>query len=266
MEKYTLYVHPYCVSSIRVLVYLHQEYHKLPPGLTVRVLTDKHTPFTKLLIPSVPALVSEDNIIAIDPLEPELVAAILENDVVAIHRYVPKNGEEAVKRYTESIIASSYLMLKTILDPDLPRRLINTEFYDYALRTRLAGTRDFRDYVERNVEKIILEANKYAPRITALNYLRDNFLVEGHGIRRDDVLDAKKIMLWMNAKNSIGRAYMFDDIIRDDGVLVHATENVLKILEDKFEKYLDRIIQEYEYIRSNRYIFSEIINPSQRRI
>ncbi len=260
MEEYVLFVHPYCVSSIRVLVYLHQEYHGPPIGLSIRVLTDKYTPFTKLLVPSLPALASDDNMIAIDPLEPELLVAILENETETIHKYVPKNGEEAVKRYTESIIASSYLMLKTLLDPDLPHRLVNTEFYDYALRTILAGTKDFRNYVEKNIEKIILEANKYAPKITALNYLRDIFLVGGQGIRRGDVLDVKKIMLWMNAKNSIGRAYMSENTVYNDKTFIEASLRILGILENKFDKYMDKIIQEYEYIESNKYIFSENIN------
>jgi len=66
-------------------------------------------------------------------LEPEFVESIV-NDL-NISRYIPLNNDQIIKRFIDSILASSYLAIQIYFGGMSLNDIIHTSLTEYALRT-----------------------------------------------------------------------------------------------------------------------------------
>lgn len=66
-------------------------------------------------------------------MEPEFVESIV-NDL-NISRYIPLNNDQIIKRFIDSILASSYLAIQIYFGGMSLNDIIHTSFTEHALRT-----------------------------------------------------------------------------------------------------------------------------------
>lgn len=251
MAGYKLYVHPYCISSYKVIKYLLKR--NILNKLTIVSLVNGDTLFLEKIVPSVPALEINNKIVAIDPLEPEFIGRIISK--MDISTYIPLNSEQIIKRFLDSILASSYLVIHLYFGRISLRNIINSSFTEYALRIYFSNLDlkrikevllDRIDYIQSKISDII-------PNIVAINYLRDLLIVNGFKVNRDEAISIEKIRLWSLAKNSIGRSFtlLLDHVVKNN--MKYFT--VLDILRRKFDVYYDKIIDEYNMIRGDENVY-----------
>ena len=256
MTRYLLYVHPYCISSYKVVRYLLER--DALDKITVVSLISGNPLSLEKIIPSVPALEVNGKIVAIDPLEPEFVKNIINGLDVSV--YVPLNDEQIIKRFIDSVLASSYIAIQIYFGGMTVNDIIHTSFIEYALRTY------FSKLDLNRVRKVLLNRINYIhdtilkviPRIVAINYLRDLSITRGGKIDKSEAFDERKLMLWSIAKNSMGRSFT--------PLLDHTMKNIekyyviLDILKEKFYEYYTKIINEYSRIRSDEQIYKILIH------
>lgn len=201
MSKLTLLVHAYCPSSYAVVKYLvdkglHDMLEIVPlnPGNRVSLLR---------VVPSVPALMDYGRIVAIDPLEPEFIEAILlEKD---LRSYVPVKEHEIAERFVKSARSSGYIMLYTLLGGLSLEELVSSEFADMATRTYFSGlSRGYiRGVIISRTETIERELAEASVRSVAYSFLRDVLVsIGGSDIGR--FVNYEVLKLWSTAKLSQG--------------------------------------------------------------
>ncbi|ABN69145.1 thioredoxin/glutaredoxin-like protein [Staphylothermus marinus F1] len=264
--KGILYFHPLCTSSINVLEYIDKK-PNIREKLNIIALTREYYSEQLKIIPSVPALAdANNNILAIDPLEPQLVEAYVNEDHEIVNKYIPNSKDDALERFINSILASSYLTSKILVYPEIVTKLIYSEFSNIALRTRLysntALVEIFKNYIRENIGLVMEKINHYVPRIVSYNYLREIILVYGiENINHDTVINDKTILLWLQAKNSIGRAYMYHELLlnKDKKRIDKALNTIIDILEEKIDKYISKLLEELEFIKSRRDLVKKYI-------
>jgi len=255
MARCTIYVHPYCISSYRVVKYLLEK--DILDKITVVSLISGNPLSLERVIPSIPALEVNGIIVAIDPLEPEFVERIV-NDL-DVSTYIPLNNDQIIKRFIDSVLASSYLAIQIYFGNMSLNDIIYTSFIEYALRTyfskldlnRIRETLLNRmDYIQNTILKVI-------PRIVAINYLRDISITRGGKIDKSEVFDERKLMLWSIAKNSMGRSFtpLLDYTMKN----IEKYYVILGILKEKYNAYYTKIINEYSKIRIDEQIYKILI-------
>jgi len=251
LPKWILYVHPYSISSYHVVDHLLNK--GLLNKLTIIPLTSNNIVSIEKVIPGIPALEVNGKIVAIDPLEPQFVEGVIRG--LDISDYIPESDEKIIKRFVDSVRASSYVSIKIYFGGLMIEHLINSSFTEYALRTYYSK-KDIvyiRKLLMENIESIKELIDKTIPKIVAINYLRDLVVSRSGKIDKGEALDLGKLMLWSIAKNSMGRAfiplYEYISGIRDRYYVI------LDILKEKFNEYYTRIINEYSRIRSNEEVY-----------
>ncbi len=250
LKKLTLYVHPTCASSYRIVKYLMST-GKLGEVKIVNVSSDILATF-KLGIFSVPFLFVEGEPIAADPLEPELVRKFVEGGDVA--EFAPKNLSEAYSRLVKSILSSSYVLIYTLVHgkPDL---VTGSRFFDVASRLTLARglSRDeLMDLVRRNWSELLGELRRRGSKIIAANLLRELYWssgsLSGELIRS---LSDYVISAWLIGKVSIGRAGI--PVGKELSRVRELARTVLEVLLERGSELISKVVEEQRKIESDRY-------------
>ncbi len=246
-----LLVHPYCLSSLGLLSELRKRYVEgINDKLDIRMLTVEYQlidPF--LLVPSVPALVVNGGIVGLDPLEPEYVAGYVEDDRDLMDKYLSHTPGEALERLAKTILSSSYLLVPLLLNPKgLSELLWNNGFLRAAVRPA-AGLEDIRHYINERLSELTARINNVGLRITAYNYLRECRMAYGDN-SISGALSINHILFWLNAKNSIGRAYMSPGSPHRYRSYRIVAGRILEVLDERFERYMEKLRSEERMVKS----------------
>lgn len=229
-----LLVHAYCPSSYALVRYLfdkglHDKLEIIPlnPGNPVSLLR---------LVPSVPALASDGRIVAVDPLEPEFIGALLLNK--NIRNYVPISEHEVIERFTRSAKSSGYIMLHVLLGGLSLDDLVSSEFTDMATRTYFSGlSRDYiRSVLLSRAEAIERELLESSVKSVAYSFIRD--VLVSTDVDLEKLVDYRVLKLWSTAKLSQGIVYT---PLRE----LFLNSNIRKVLEYIQEHY-DRLVKSFE--------------------
>jgi len=243
------------MSSYRVVKYLLER--DVLDKITVVPLINGIPLSLERVIPSVPALEVNGKIAAIDPVEPEFIESVI-NDL-DISRYIPLDNEQIIKRFIDSILASSYLAIQIYFSEMSLNDVIDTSFTEYALRTyfsRLDLNR-IRETLLNKMNYIQDTVSKVIPRIVAINYLRDMYIARGGKIDRSEFFDESKLMLWSIAKSSMGRT--FTPLIDYTMENIEKYRVILSILKEKFNEYYTKIVNEYSRIKSDEQVYKILV-------
>jgi len=242
MSEYTLYVHRTCKSSHKLLGYLKER--RLLDKITVIQVEELDKALAKMLY-SVPALESHGEIIAVDPLEPEFVEAIIVGDRKKALEYVPRDKDEAFERAEKTIMYSGYLSITVLLHGDT-RIVWTKEFLRRALRSRIEPSNEAfvkilldNPVQEREIHDALL-------RVALMNYLRSIVWVLNGKVSDVDLTrynDPVIIASWMMAYVSIGRTLLPYPDKRDR--VMRIAEELSELLSRWGKPYLRRILAEY---------------------
>lgn len=240
-----LYIHPMCSSSARVYAKLKEE------GLLERVdvvsLDPGHDLMIDSLIPSVPALEVSGELVAVDPLEPEFVVAVLRNNRGGLKAYVPQNEGEAVERFAKSFIHSSYLMvleyysesaLKAALTGSFALASIRAWFMEGSASKRLVTA------LVNNAEEIRERVNEYLEKAVAYAFLREVLLVFG-GDRYANALNPQTALLWLQSKASVGRAHLDPFLAGNRETHLRKAERIVEVVKQREERWVPRLLKEF---------------------
>jgi len=244
----SLYLHPTCSSSARVFARLKEE------GLLGRVRIISLEPGSAALIdelvPSVPAIRVGNELVAVDPLEPEFVAAIVKGDNDEIARYVPHSVGEAVERFSKSFIYSSYLMVLEYVGGGALEQAIKGSFARAAVRARYMEG-GLADEVLRSlpgrVDEVREAVGEYLERVVAYSYLREALMVFGGG-GYTEALNPRTALLWLQAKASIGRAHLPRTAWSARSMLPKA-ERLVEVVKERQGRWVPRLLKEFEELR-----------------
>ena len=121
-----------------------------------------------------PALEVDSKLVAIDPLEPEFVEAILLDDKPRTEGFVPKNIDEAIARFKDSVAASSYASSVILVHGSLGP-LLSHDFIEVVARLKLSrlSTNEVLRAIRVNSAAIYEDVRASALRVVALNYIRE---------------------------------------------------------------------------------------------
>ena len=242
-EGSTLFVHPYCPSSFRVVKYV------LERGLTHLVkivpVTSRSPLRLRVVVPSVPAVAVAGRVVAVDPLEPEFVEEVALGRVS--RRFLPVEPTEILDRFSRSLKASSLLMCSTYLGGLRVADVIETEFTDAATRTYFTelDSSYVRGVLKEHLEELEGAITESGARAVAYSYVRD--LVVSVGNRLREYVTPENLRLWAVAKLSQGLAFypleLSAERLRE--VLNYLQEN-LENLAGRVEEYLRTLEAEPE--------------------
>ena len=242
MNKYTLYVHRTCKSSHKLLGYLREK--GLLDKIAIVQVEKLDEALAKMLY-SVPALEFRGEIIAIDPLEPEFVEALILGDREKVTEYIPKNRDEAIERAKKTIMYSGYLSLLVLLYGDT-RIVWSREFLKRALRSRIEPSNELfvDDLLDNPVQE--KEIHDALLRVALMNYLRSIVWVLDGKISDADLTrynDSIIIASWMMTYVSIGRTLLPYPGKKEQ--VMRAAEELSELLSRWGKPYLRRILAEY---------------------
>ncbi|MEM2208272.1 MAG: hypothetical protein QXG17_06240 [Sulfolobales archaeon] len=239
MGDLKLLVHAYCPSSYALVRYLVDKgIHNM---LEIVPLNPGSPASLSKVIPSVPALVVDSKVVAVDPIEPEFVKALLFNE--NIRSFVPVLEHEIVERFVKSVKSSSYVVLHVLLGGLSLGDLITSEFTDAATRTYFSGlSKDYaRSVLLSRAEGIAGELLESSIRSVAYSFLRDAVISAKTEV--DRFIDYEVLKLWSTAKISQGIVFTPLRELSQDGnlqrVMDYLRENyrgLLKSLDNFFSK------------------------------
>lgn len=247
-EKPRLFLHPYCLSSLELLDSLADRYGgELTVVVdTVFLVNSSRHSIVADAVPSVPALEADGVLVGIDPLEPGYVEGFIEGDRGLVEKYLPRGGGEAFERVKNSLLSSSYMLLAAQLGPRDLSYLLDTRFYRAAARID-AGAGDYREHILNRLGELEQLIWGLGIRITAYNYLREAYMAYGENAA-EKALDDSTIMLWLHAKNSMGRTRMAPGNPWRSRGYSRVAALVKTVLEERIERYLDKIMIEEEKV------------------
>lgn len=240
-----LLVHAYCQSSYKVVKYLVEK--GLHSMIEIVPLNPGNPMSLTRVVPSVPALAYDDRMVAVDPIEPEFIEAILLGK--DLRRYVPVAEHEVVERFVNSARSSSYVMLHMLLGGLSFGELVSSEFTEMAARTYFSGLSG--DYVRgvlmRRSEAVEAELAAASIRSAAYSFLRDVVVSTKGSAQR--LVDYEVLRLWATAKLSHGVSYIplrgspLDDRVKK--LLDYVSEHYDKISKS-IEDFLGRLSSDAE--------------------
>ncbi len=246
---YTLYLHPTCSSSASVFYRLKDE--RLLSRVKIVALDPGHSVLVDALIPSVPALEVGGELVAVDPLEPEFVAAVLRDDRESLRAYVPRNSGEAVERFARSFIYSSYLMTLEYLSGNALEAALRSSFARASIRARFMGAEDSRRLVtslSKGIEEVRSRVSEYLERVVAYTFLREALMVFGEdGYVK--ALNPGTALLWLQSKASIGRAHLDPGIADRRDHYLRKAERLVEVVKQREGKWVSRLLREFKELR-----------------
>ncbi len=194
---------------------------------------------------SVPALEFRGEIIAIDPLEPEFVEALILGDRERATEYIPRDKDEAIERAKKTIMYSGYLSLLVLLYGDT-RIVWSREFLRRALRSRIVPSNEL--FVDELLDNPVQEEEIHDSllRVALMNYLRSIVWVSDGKVSNEALAgfsDPTIIATWMMAYVSIGRALLPYPSRKER--VAKVAEELSRLLGRWGKQYLRRIINEY---------------------
>lgn len=210
-------------------------------------------------VPSIPSLVAEGRVVAVDPLEPEFIESLLTGN--PIQRFVPTTREEIIERFAASVKSSGLLAIHMVLGGLKLEDLVTTDFPEVAARTyfsKLPGN-SVREAVLSERNRIEEELKGSLIRSVAFSYVRDLWVSAGRGARR--LLNMESLRLWAVAKLSHGLAYTPLSAEPLEGQLVKLLEHV----ENSFERIVDRIESYVRELLSDREVYELLLRGSRGR-
>jgi len=244
-----LYLHPMCSSSARVFTRLMEE--GLLRAIEVVSLDPHHGLLTDTLIPSVPALEIEGKLVAVDPLEPEFLEAVLRNDWGRLGAYVPRDEEEAIDRFIKSFIYSSYLMTLEYLSGEAVQAALRGSFARAAIRAWFMSAERAEQLIgalRGSIFKIKKRVSEYLEKVVAYTFLREILTVFG-GDSYTDALNPATVLLWLQAKASIGRAHLDPDVAVDREIYHRKAERIIETVMARKNKWVPRLLKEFNELR-----------------
>ncbi len=243
-----LYLHPLCSSSKKVYEKIKEE--GILASIEIVSLAPGHSILTDKLIPSVPALEVGGELVGVDPLEPEYVIAVVQGESGEIGKYVPHDEAEALDRFTKSFIYSSYFMILEYLSGKAIEAALKSDFVHAAIRSRYvsrAKVDRFMNFLHMNIDSIRGRVKEYLERAVAYNYLREALLVYGHN-RYREVLKPEPILLWLQAKASVGRAHILPHAEKV-GVAMNNARRLAEIIREREDRWVPRLLKEFKDLR-----------------
>lgn len=244
-----LYLHPMCSSSARVFMRLREE------GLLGRVkivsLDPNHSPMVGKLVPSVPALEVRGELVAVDPLEPEFVAAFLRNDWGGLKPYIPSNEAEALERFTRSFIYSSYLMTLEYFSGAALQAVLRGPFARAAIRAWFMGDEESGRLINslaENADEIRGRIGEYLERVVAYTFLREALMVFGEE-GYEEALNPRTALLWLQSKVSLGRVHLDPSILDNRGAYLRRAERLVGVVKERAGRWVPRLTKEFEELR-----------------
>ena len=238
MGRVTLYVHPLCSSSYRVLKELWRVFSGAG-GAEIVVVDRVPGLVLRKLVVSVPWLEVDGVAVATDPLDPQLVVAALRGE--DLRRFAPTSPRDAVELLGRGVVASSYASILSLIHQGLEPVLDLRDFVAAASRARLAG---FEEEVLKLVaearEELYRELRGLVLRAVAKNFVREVAWVSENpedALRRVSV---EQVALWMVAKVSLGRSLVPLNLNRVLGV----AREVIEVLRERGRRYLESVAEE----------------------
>ncbi len=250
-----LLVHAHCPSSYRVVKYLSERgLHRM---LEIVPLNPGSPVFLETAVPSVPSLMIGGRVVAVDPLEPEFVEALLLGK--SVREYVPVEEREVVERFVRSAKSSSYLMLHVLFGGLGLADLLATDFAEVAARAYFSGLSG--DYIRRallsRAGEVERELREHSVKSAAYGFLRDALLYSG--LRAKEGVDRGALGLWVAAKLSQGVAYA----PVDGSTLEKGVGKVLEYLEEHFDEILGPIENFLSKLKSDVRVYELLARGSR---
>ena len=238
MVRVTLYIHPLCSSSYRVLKELWRVFGGAG-GAEIVVVDRKPGLVLRKLVVSVPWLEVDGVAVATDPLDPQLVVAALRGE--DLRRFAPTSLGDAVELLGKGVVASSYASILALVHRGLEPVLDLRDFVVAASRARLAGLEEeVLKLVAGSREELYRRLRGLVLRAVAKNFVREVAWVSekpGDALRS---VSAEQVALWMVAKVSLGRSLVPPNL----STVLGAAREVIEVLRERGERYLTSVAEE----------------------
>ncbi len=250
-----LLVHAYCPSSYEVVRHLVDR--GLHGALEIVPLNPGNPTLLRTVVPSVPSLALGGRVVAVDPLEPEFVEALLLSR--SLREYVPAAEHEVVERFVRSAKSSGYIMLHVLLGGMRLADVLSTDFVEMAARTYFSGLDG--DYVKRAItsraEDVERELAESSVKSVAYSFLRDVVASLGGGVR--GLVNREVLRLWSTAKLSQGVAYTpVDESTVESGV-----KRVLEYLEEHYDNILASVEKFLSRLESDAEVYELLVKGNR---
>ena len=238
MGRITVYIHPTCMSSYKLIKQLHLE------GLLSKVgvrNTSRGAEAMERKIYSVPWVLMGDNPVATDPVSAGEIKELILSGSISV-KSSPRD------LFVNSIISSAFMAAQVLLRKDV-RVALEREFLEAALRSRVGGyePRVVVEDVTGKGGELYETLEPFLARSLAYSYVRELLWAKGLGSEPDfDIVSRKEIVgSWILAKASIGRAFLPNKpvIVGHSGV-----EAIAEIVLEKGEAIARSIREEQETI------------------
>ncbi len=237
-----LYVHRLCLSSYTLFKELKA---RDMLGKVKFVDVSNNLRVVRKGVFSVPALEVKGRLVAVDPIDVELIEAIVFNEDLS--RFAPKTVEEAVEAFFKSLYASGYLSCVSLIH-GLEVILKDVSVLKLLTRLSLGSTLKTSEVVE-GVRKQLTkdEGNKVRNSLLNVcfkNYVRELIWLNPKASYEEirNLLNENNVASWLLAKASVGRALIPNNL----NIVKEAAKELIKLGEDKLEKTTSKIKEEVE--------------------
>jgi len=236
-----LYVHRLCLSSYT----LYKELKARGTLDKVKFIdTSNSLKAVKKGVFSVPALETQGRLIAVDPIEVELVEAAALNEDLS--RFAPKTVEEAVEAFFKSLYASGYLSCVSLIH-GLKPILKDLSAVRLLAKLRLGTTLKTSEVTEGILKKMETSKDEVRSKLAYIcfkNYVREHIWLNPKANYEDilNILNESNVTSWLLAKTSLGRTLIPNNL----NTVKKAANELIKLGNNKLETTTAKTKEEVE--------------------